>query len=135
PYQIIENSNDEIKLPYPFIMKPTDSQGQRGVNIINNSEEYMALFEETQAYSRSGKVIIEYYIQGPEISVNGYVVDGELKYLTASDRETWEKYVGLIHKHIVPANVLNEDSNDQLWNIMNNLVKKIKINNGPIYAQ
>lgn len=135
PYQIIENSNDEIKLPYPFIMKPTDSQGQRGVNIINNSEEFMALFEETQAYSRSGKVIIEYYIQGPEISVNGYVVDGELKYLTASDRETWEKYVGLIHKHIVPANVLNEDSNDQLWNIMNNLVKKIKINNGPIYAQ
>src|SRR5699024_6544681 len=81
------------------------------------------------------KVIIEYLVEGPEISVNGYVLDGELKYLTSSDRETWEQYVGLIHKHIVPAKVLDKETNAKLWNIMNKLVKKIEINNGPIYAQ
>lgn len=135
PYQILENINEDIELPYPFIMKPTDSQGQRGVNVINDYEEFKSLFELTKNYSRSGKVIIEYYVQGPEVSVNGYVVNNELKYLTASDRVTWEKYVGLIHKHIVPANVLNDNSNSKLWDIMNNLVKKIGIKNGPIYAQ
>lgn len=135
PFQIIENIDDEIKLNYPFIMKPTDSQGQRGVNIIHSHFEFLELFESTKNYSRSGKVIIEYLVDGPEISVNGYVVDGELKLMVASDRETWQQYVGLIHKHIVPASVLNESSENELYSIMNNLVKKLNINNGPVYAQ
>lgn len=135
PFQILENINEELKLKYPFIMKPTDSQGQRGVNVINDFKEFQREFEATKKYSRTGKVIIEYYVQGPEISVNGYVVNGEIKYLTASDRETWENYIGLIHKHIVPAQVLNKESYNKLFDIMNRLVKKLEINNGPVYAQ
>lgn len=135
PYQIIEDKNTPLTLPYPFIMKPTDSQGQRGVNVIHSYSEFLDKFDSTIAYSRSGKVIIEYYVQGPEISVNGYVVDGELRYLTASDRVTWEKHIGLIHKHIVPAHVLNETSYAELWDIMNRMLCKLGILNGPIYAQ
>lgn len=135
PYQIIKEKNTVIELPYPFIMKPTDSQGQRGVNVIHSYQEYEELFESTQSYSRSGHVILEYYVQGPEISVNGYVVDGELKYMTASDRVTWEQHLGLIHKHVVPTQTLNEEGYASLWDIMNRMLKKIGILNGPIYAQ
>src|SRR5699024_10499033 len=53
PFQILDNSDEKIKLSYPFIMKPTDSQGQRGVNIIHNHEEFLSLFDETKNYSRS----------------------------------------------------------------------------------
>lgn len=135
PFQVISSINDIIDLKYPLILKPTDSQGQRGVNILDSHDDFLKHYEETKKYSKSGLVIVEKYVNGPEISVNGYVVNGELKYLTASDRETWEQYVGLIHKHIVPSKVLSSSTYDLLWTIMNNLIKKIGIDNGPIYLQ
>lgn len=135
PFQILENVDEKLELDFPFIMKPTDSQGQRGVELIQNYQEFTNKFETIKNYTRSGLVIIEKYIDGPEISVNGYVVNGEIKYLVSSDRETWPEYIGLIHKHIVPANALNDESNKELLDIMNRLANKIGINNGPIYAQ
>lgn len=135
PFQILKEKDEEIKLPYPFIMKPTDSQGQRGVNLINNEEEFDKLFEETKSYSRSKLVIIEKYIGGHEVSVNGYMVDGELKFIEVSDRETWEQYVGLIHKHIVPSDLTSEEAEEKLRKILENTSNKLGIKNGPVYAQ
>ena len=135
PFQIFRQIDEKIKLEFPFILKPTDSQGQRGVAIVNSFSEFKNHFEIAKKYSRSGLVIGEKYIQGPEISVNGYVIDGDVKFLKASDRITWEKYVGLIHKHVIPSKALDNISTKKLQSIMNNLVKKLNILNGPIYAQ
>lgn len=135
PFQILESKTEKIELNYPFIMKPTDSQGQRGVNLIKTHQEFIDEFDSTKAFSRTGKVIIEYYVEGPEISVNGYMVNGELRYITPSDRQTWPQYTGLIHKHIVPANTIDKNSYNKLKKIMNNAAKKLKIDNGPVYAQ
>ena len=38
-FQIIENGDEEIKIKFPFILKPADSQGQRGVFLINSLDE------------------------------------------------------------------------------------------------
>ena len=35
---------------------------------------------------REGKVIVEKYIEGPEVSVNGYMVNGVMRFLIVSDR-------------------------------------------------
>lgn len=59
-----------LAVPYPFIMKLTDSQGQRGVVLVKDYDEFLSGFDKTQSYSRSGKVILERYIDGPELSVN-----------------------------------------------------------------
>ena len=135
PFAILTEKTEEVTLPYPFIMKPTDSQGQRGVNIINNHDEFLELFDQTKAYSRSGQVIIEKYVNGPEVSVNGYLVDGKMKFLEVSDRITWEKYVGLIHKHIIPTKSLSKKGLEKMSEILENACVKIGINNGPVYAQ
>ena len=45
-------------------------------------------------YSREGKVIVEKYIEGPEVSVNGYMVNGVMRFLIVSDRDTWPEYTG-----------------------------------------
>ncbi len=134
-YQILSNSDEAIKLEFPFIMKPTDSQGQRGVNLINNEEEFFNLFESTQSYSRDKLVIIEQYIDGPEVSVNGYMVNGKIEYLEVSDRETWEKYTGLIRKHVVPSNKISSEEKNKVVKIIEEACLKLDINNGPVYVQ
>lgn len=134
PYQILEEM-DEVTLPFPFIMKPTDSQGQRGVFIVNNMEEFRNNFKISKKFSRKSSVILEKYIDGPEVSVNGYLKDGELLLSIVSDRETWEDYVGLIKEHILPSKEVNEELEDKIHDLIQRAAHKLNIINGPIYAQ
>lgn len=133
--QVLSDSNETLEVDYPFIMKPTDSQGQRGVKLIKSKKEFLESFNVCKNYSRSGLVIIEEYIDGPEISVNGYIVDGNLKYITISDRETWKEYTGLIHKHIVPSNFISGEIENEIKRIVEEASSLIGIDNGPIYLQ
>src|SRR5690625_4915665 len=77
-FQVVKDSQEEVKLEYPFIVKPSDSQGQRGIKLVNNYEEYLAGYKEAKKHSRSGLVILEQYISGPELSVNAYIVNEEV---------------------------------------------------------
>ncbi|MGG4040954.1 ATP-grasp domain-containing protein [Bacillus smithii] len=134
-FQAITNKTDKLELDFPFILKPADSQGQRGISLVKSLDEYLESYEIAKKYSRSGLVIAEQYISGPELSVNGYLVGGELKYLIASDRVTWSEYTGLIHKHIVPTTNLTSETSDMLRDTIQSACKKLGITNGPVYAQ
>ncbi|MFW5700708.1 MAG: ATP-grasp domain-containing protein, partial [Cyclobacteriaceae bacterium] len=79
PFQIIENKTDIPEISLPFIMKPSDSQGQRGIVLVDSISKYNENFEVVKRFSRSGKVIIEKFVDGPEISVNAYIVKGRLR--------------------------------------------------------
>lgn len=136
PFQIIEDSGDEIALAYPFIMKPSDSQGQRGVRLIRNDQEFKQHYEACRQHSRSGLVIIEEYVDGPEISVNAYIVDGDAAFMVPSDREVWPQFQGgLIHKHIVPSAALNHESEANLKDLVLRTSRKLGVQNGPLYFQ
>ena len=134
PYQVL-NSIEEVTVGFPAILKPSDAQGQRGIYLIQSQAEFEKHFEDAKQFSKEGKVIVEKYIDGPEISVNGYVVDGELKYLIVSDRETWPEYTGLIHKHIVPSQVVNEENRKKMLEIVMDACYRVGIENGPVYFQ
>jgi biotin carboxylase len=135
PYQVIESVKEIPELPMPYIMKPADSQGQRGIVLVNTVQDYEQNFNLVKGYSRSGKVIIEKYVDGPEISVNSYMVNGFLKFMIASDRVTWPQYTGLIHKHIVPTKILNQDGLNLLKEVIEDCCYRIGIKNGPVYFQ
>lgn len=135
-YQVLENKNENIELSFPFIMKPSDSQGQRGVRLIHNFDEFIENYEISKNYSSSEKVILEEYISGPELSVNVYMIDGEISLLVPSDRVCWENFQGgLIHKHIVPSKILNDEMENNIFDLVKRVSEKLKINNGPIYFQ
>lgn len=134
-YQILSKSDTPLILDYPFIMKPSDAQGQRGVILVKNSETFFEEFNNTKKYSRSGKVIIEQFISGQEISVNGYVIDGKLNFCVSSDRDVWPKYTGLIRSHIIPSSISTDDFERKISDLMQRACSKIGILNGPVYGQ
>lgn len=134
-FKVMDEIEEPENLNYPFIVKPTDSQGQRGVALVNNYTEFKKAFFEAKQASRAGLVITEQYISGPEVSVNGYLIDGELKYVAISDRDTWPQFTGLIHKHILPSRKANEDVQVSVKNILEKISNKVGIQNGPVYAQ
>ena len=79
PFGVYASLEDALGFTdFPGMMKPVDSQGQRGCFRVDSAEDIRENFAVSLDYSIEGKVIIEKFITGEEISVNGYMAGGEL---------------------------------------------------------
>ena len=134
PY-IVSSSYREIDF-FPAILKPVDSQGQRGVYLVNSNEELKRHFDKSISYSKSSKVIIEKYVSGDEVSVNAYVKDGKVVFGIISDRESFKNFPGgIIKAHHLPSMYQNTTSGEKINELVKETVTKLEINNGPVYFQ
>lgn len=135
-FKVIENADEAKELDfYPMIMKPVDSQGQRGVCKVENYKEICQKFDKSKSYSKSKKVILEQFLDGKEISVNGYVVDGELKFALVSDRVSFSEFPGgIIKKHLIPT-CFSAEVVKRVEELAQRVVRKLEILNGPVYFQ
>ena len=78
----------EGQLSYPCIMKPTDNAGSHGVVLAHGFEDLLHSYDYSRASARHGRVIIEEYLQGNEVSVEVMVVNGTVNILQITDKLT-----------------------------------------------
>lgn len=136
PQKLLGSVSDVGEFEFPCIMKPVDSQGQRGVFFISNKRELEDKFSVSAKFSSDRKVVVENCIEGPEVSVNGYVINGKVEVLIISDRVVWQGHqIGLIHKHRVPSAFVKADSKKRIEELVTDVIKRIGITNGPVYFQ
>ena len=137
PYQILESAEEEIRIPFPAMMKPSDSQGQRGVRRVDSPEEIRAYFADTIGFSREKKVILESFIDGDEISVNVFLEKGELKFYLISDRKVWEEFPGgIIREHLIPSKYeRHAETAAKIRDLVRNVLDAIGLEDGPAYFQ
>ncbi len=83
--QITQVVND---ITVPCISKPVDNSGSRGVVYVRSLQELDTAIQYSRKYSRSGIVIIEEYLEGPEVSVELLVIGGEAHVLQITDKMT-----------------------------------------------
>jgi biotin carboxylase len=121
---------------YPAVMKPADCQGQRGVVTVSTPAEAAECFSLACGCSPSGEVIVEPYLDGPEVSVNGFLADGglALKYISLRKSLADVRTTGIIHSHVMPAG-LPEPLDDEIYALVIKAVKALGIENGPVYFQ
>lgn len=121
---------------FPAMMKPVDSQGQRGCFKVNSQQDIKDNFASSFEYSIEGKVIIETYVEGPEISVNAYMQNGVMKFAIISDRIVYDEYPGgIIKEHHIPSKVINEKIEKDTLDLVKRVADKLGIANGPCYCQ
>ena len=68
------------EMPDRFILKPADNSASRGVILIdkNVNSNLDELYKYCVQYSRSGEVLLEEYMEGPEVSVEAYSKSAEV---------------------------------------------------------
>ncbi|NOT83800.1 MAG: ATP-grasp domain-containing protein [Methylococcaceae bacterium] len=78
--RIAELATKHTTLIPPLIFKPVDTSGSRGITKVNdlNIENCAEAFAYAQSFSRSGMVSIEEFIEGVDVSGDGFLVNGEL---------------------------------------------------------
>ncbi|KAH6616863.1 hypothetical protein C7974DRAFT_379699 [Boeremia exigua] len=71
-------------LPFPLIVKPTQGGGSQGVVKVRNEQELYSALNRTSNHM-GGQVVVEPYIDGPEIDANFILHRGEILFCEISD--------------------------------------------------
>lgn len=129
-----EKSLEALRAPY--VVKPLDSQGQRGIYFLKTVAEVKSHFDQVIRHSRCDEILIEEYYEHDEITVSGWVDQGEMTILSITDRVTFKnvKHIGICLSHEFPSKHITEYGKE-LKRISNKIVQSFNINNGPIYFQ
>ena len=86
------------------IVKPVDSQGSRGIHRIDSISDIPEAFSTALRYSRSGRIIIEQFIDGHEIEIDTVVKNGDVKCALIGDVYNFDlKDVFSAYERIYPA--------------------------------
>jgi biotin carboxylase len=83
----------------PFILKPSDGRGSRGVLYIDNRADLAWAFNHAMSVCANGRLILERFIVGPQLSVEGMFVDGQYYAVAYADRNY--ENMGETRPHIV----------------------------------
>jgi len=74
------------RLGLPAVMKPADNMGARGVRLLTSRKELDDAFTEARCASVSGMLLIEEYMEGPELSIDALLWDDRIEITGVADR-------------------------------------------------
>ncbi len=115
----------------PVVVKAPDRQGQQGLTLVEDSSQLPAAIEHARSAARNGVALVEELVEGPEVTVVGFSVEGDFTALAVTDRITAEPPAfGVALAHVWPSHVqgLSPD-------VAQRAVAALDIANGPSYTQ
>lgn len=119
---------------YKCIVKPADNSGSRGVDLLKGNSDLDKVFEYSKEYSRSGELVIEEYMEGPEVSVETLAVDGEVHVIQITDKITTDAPYFVEMGHTQPSR-LAKDIKEKISKVAIAANKAIGISNGPSHTE
>ncbi len=130
-FEVIKKFND------PFIVKPADNSGSRGIwEVIDITDQKMIeeAYDYCRPFSRVGDVVVEEYMSGPEVSVETLSIDGICHVIQITDKLTTgaPHYVEIGHSQ--PTRHSKEIA-DRISEVARMANKAIGIKNGPSHTE
>ena len=119
---------------FPLITKPTDNSGSRGVMLVNSAEELRVALEYSSQNGRGGDVMVEEYMQGPEVSVEIMADGGRIHVLQITDKLTTGAPHFVEMGHSQPSR-LPEDTQAAIRDLATRAVQSVGIENGPAHVE
>ena len=119
----------------PYVIKPLDSQGQRGIFKLQTPEEVIEHLQETLSFSRCSEALVEEFYESDEMTVSGYISDGKLSIWTVTDRLLYDDpvHIGVCIGHRFPTIHMNRY--EEIKAISEQLVESFGLPEGPFYLQ
>ncbi|AVR01176.1 lactate dehydrogenase [Oceanobacillus iheyensis] len=120
-----------------FIVKPADNSGSRGVIFLednSNMQQVNDAYDYSKKYSHNGQIILEEYMQGPEVSVETLSVEGKTYIIAITDKVTTGAPNFVEMGHSIPSK-LPIKTKANIEKVVISAVKAMGINNGPTHTE
>jgi biotin carboxylase len=118
-----------MPFPYPAVVKPVDNMGSRGCRRVDDGEGLREAVADALRYSRSGRVIVEEFMEGPEFSVDSLVHEGRITICGLADRHIFFPPYFIEMGHTMPTD-LSAEKSAELLAVFERGVQALGIRNG-----
>lgn len=125
------------QMPGSFMVKPADNSGSRGIIKVedpNNTAEVEAAYTYSREFSRSGDVVVEEYMQGPEVSVETLTVNGVCHVIQITDKITTGAPHFVELGHTQPSR-LSDTTKARIAEVAIVANRAVGIDNGPSHTE
>ena len=121
---------------YKCIVKPADNSGSRGVELLEEYDDsaLASAFAYSKQFSRSGDLVVEEYMEGPEVSVETLAVDGAVHVIQITDKLTTGAPYFVEMGHSQPSQ-LSAETQTRIEDITVAANRAIGITNGPSHTE
>ncbi len=135
------NSYDEFvgvieSIDSKFIIKPSDNSASRGVILVDKNKQpnYEEIYSYCKNYSRSGKVLVEEYLEGPEVSVESFSENGQHFIITITDKIVSELPFFVELGHTEPSR-LSDVVQEEIKSVALAAINAIGMKDGPTHTE
>lgn len=133
-----EEFNEAVKkvrqAGYKCIVKPADNSGSRGVDLLKEDSDLDTAYNYTICYSRGGEIVVEEYMEGPEVSVETLAIDGDVHVIQITDKLTTGAPYFVEMGHSQPSQ-LDRETKERITEVAIAANKAIGIQNGPSHTE
>ena len=127
----LERRLGELAGRFPLVVKPVDNMGARGCSLVKNLSELRKAAAIALQYSRSGRVIVEEYIEGSEFSIEGLVFGGRLYITALADRHIFFPPYFIEMGHTIPSEC-TQDIADEVISVFERGVHALGLTDGAV---
>ena len=147
PWALIDENEDRWDeqglgaLDWPVVVKPVDSQGQRGIALAHDRQELRRRRRTALSFSRDRRVLVEEYYPSREVTVSGWAHDPEkVEIWSITDRVTVSprQSLGVCLAHRYPsahAGGSATERSQRIVDLTGDVVRAFQLAGGPIYFQ
>lgn len=116
------------------IIKPSNNSGSRGIHIFDGSGDKKEIYNYSRMFSSDKIILVEEFMEGPEVSVEIFVVNGKIHIIQITDKVTTGEpyFVEMIHSQ--PTALSFKVQND-IKLVASQGVKALGIYNGPAHVE
>lgn len=117
------------------VLKPLDSQGQRGVFRLDSACSVQKHLSQTLAFSREREALLEEYYPSDELTISGWIENGKLTILTVTDRILLNDplHIGICTSHRFPSKHMHRY--EEIDTLCRKITEAFALRNGPLYVQ
>jgi biotin carboxylase len=122
------------EIGYPVILKPIDNRGSIGVSVADNKKELREAWFKSISNSHSRKCIVEDYIEGEMVAVDGFHDSYKFSGLCVSTKEEYLEFENLDKALYFPGKLDNQIEN-KIFSLNKEIVRAIGIEFGFVHAE
>jgi biotin carboxylase len=123
------------ELGYPCVVKAPDRQGQRGLSLVESPDDLEGAVARALDAARSASLLVERRVDGHEVTVNGFSIDGSFFPLTITDRQLApQPAFGVALAHSWPS-VLAPRTIALVIDATRRAAAAVGVDDGPTYTQ
>lgn len=123
------------KIGYPLVLKPTESGGGgRGVSVVRSVEELDWAYQFALPFARNGRLIVESFLDGVEMTVESISYRGQVHVLAMSDKVKPPLRTRVATSLTYPPD-LPESTLSDVRRLVEGAVRALGIENGPSHVE